>query len=570
MDTISGSLSAAARERALAAMSAAPRLDILVVGGGVVGAGCALDAVSRGLTVGIVEARDWASGTSSRSSKLIHGGLRYLEMLDFGLVREALRERGLLLHRLAPHLVQPVSFLYPLRHRVWERCYVGAGVGLYDLMSRGGAGPALPHHQQLGRRAALRACPALRPGALTGAVRYHDAQVDDARLVTYLVRTAAAFGAHAASRLAVTGFLRAGERVTGVVAVDRERRQPYQIHARQVINATGVWMDDTHGLAGVRPPVRVRPAKGVHVVVARERIPSDTGLILRTATSVLFVIPWGEHWIVGTTDTPWPLDKDRPAASRRDLDYLLGEANRVLADPLRPGDIQAVYAGLRPLLSGPSHLTSRLSRRHAVFSPAPGLVTVAGGKYTTYRVMARDAVDVAAGALGRNTPPSCTDDLPILGAEGFAALWNQRHALARRAGLPPQRMEHLLHRYGTLALDVLDLVAAEPALGEPLDGYLAAEVAYAVEHEGALHLDDVLLRRTHIGIETPDRGVRAAGTVAALMGTRLRWTREQAAREVRRYESLVAAGHAAEQEPDDERALAAYLAAGTGAALASG
>ena len=246
---------------------------MLVVGGGVVGAGCALDAATRGLSVGLVEARDFASGTSSRSSKLIHGGLRYLEMLDFGLVREALRERGLLLTRLAPHLVRPVPFLYPLQHRGWERLYAGTGVALYDTMATAAA--ALPRHRHLTRRGALRDCPALRKDALVGALQYYDAQVDDARHTMFLARTAAAYGAHVASRTEVVGFLREGERVTGVRVHDLEHDRTFEVRAQQVINATGVWTDDTQALVGERGQFHVRASKGIHLVVPRDRIQSD-------------------------------------------------------------------------------------------------------------------------------------------------------------------------------------------------------------------------------------------------------------------------------------------------------
>jgi glycerol-3-phosphate dehydrogenase len=286
-------LGPAERQAALDA-AAGQELDVVVVGGGVVGAGAALDAVTRGLSVGLFEARDWASGTSSRSSKLIHGGLRYLEMLDFALVREALRERGLLTQRLAPHLVRPVPFLYPLKHRGWERLYAGAGVALYDTMGvSSGNARGLPHHRHLSRRGALRQCPSLRRDALVGAIQYYDAQVDDARHTMTVVRTAAAYGALCASRARVVGFLREGERVTGVQVRDLESGATLEVRARQVVNATGVWTDDTQQMVGERGQFHVRASKGIHLVVPRDRIHSATGLILRTETSVLFVIPWG-------------------------------------------------------------------------------------------------------------------------------------------------------------------------------------------------------------------------------------------------------------------------------------
>jgi glycerol-3-phosphate dehydrogenase len=548
------------RESALAALAGA-ELDVLVVGGGVVGSGSALDAATRGLSVGLVEARDFASGTSSRSSKLIHGGLRYLEMLDFGLVREALRERGLLLTRLAPHLVRPVRFLYPLQHRAWERVYAGTGVTLYDAMALGGG---LPRHRNLSLRGALREAPALKKDALVGALQYYDAQVDDARHTMFLARTAAAYGAHVASRTEVVGFLREGERVTGVRVHDLEHDRTFEVRAQQVINATGVWTDDTQALVGERGQFHVRASKGIHLVVPRDRIQSRTGLILRTEKSVLFVIPWGRHWIIGTTDTDWALDKAHPAASSNDIDYLLDHVNSVLARPLSRTDVQGVYAGLRPLLSGESESTSKLSREHTVGSPVPGLVVVAGGKYTTYRVMAKDAVDACVHALGRSVPPSCTHDVPLLGADGFPALWNRRRLLAAESGLHVARVEHLLGRYGALVDEVLDLVKNDADLGNPVEGaedYLCAELVYAASHEGARHLEDVLTRRTRISIETFDRGVAAAPVAARLMAGVLGWTSEQTEREVENYRLRVEAERASQEQPDDETADAARLGA---------
>ncbi|MFF9361715.1 glycerol-3-phosphate dehydrogenase/oxidase [Streptomyces griseoluteus] len=557
-------LEPAQRAEALAEM-AERELDVLVVGGGIVGAGTALDAATRGLSTGLVEARDWASGTSSRSSKLIHGGLRYLEMLDFPLVREALKERGLLLERLAPHLVKPVPFLYPLQHRGWERLYAGAGVALYDVMSMArGHGRGLPTHRHLSRSRALRVAPCLRKDALVGALQYYDAEVDDARFVATLVRTAASYGAKVANRARVTGFLREGERVVGVRVEDVEGGGEYEIRARQVVNATGVWTDDTQGLVGERGQFHVKASKGIHLVVPRDRIHSSTGLILRTEKSVLFVIPWGRHWIVGTTDTEWDLDKAHPAASSADIDYLLEHVNSVLAVPLSRDDVEGVYAGLRPLLAGESEATSKLSREHTVAHPVPGLVVVAGGKYTTYRVMAKDAVDAAVHGLDRRVADSVTEEIPLLGAEGYPAMWNARERIAERSGLHVARVEHLLNRYGSMADQLLDLIAADPTLGAPLrhaDDYLRAEIVYAASHEGARHLDDVLTRRTRISIETFDRGTRSAREAAELMAPVLGWDEDQIAREVEHYEKRVEAERESQRQPDDLTADAARLGA---------
>jgi len=563
-------LSPAARADAIARMTER-ELDVLVIGGGVVGAGSALDAVTRGLSTAIIEARDWASGTSSRSSKLIHGGLRYLEMLDFGLVAEALHERGLLLDRIAPHLVRPVQFLYPLQRRFWERPYVGSGIALYDAMAfASGTARGLKHHRHLTRKQALREAPCLRPDTLTGAISYWDAQVDDARHTLTVVRTAASFGALAASRVKVTGFLRQGERVTGVTATDLETGDVFEVRAKQVINATGVWTDDTQGLADTRGQFHVRASKGIHLVVPRDRLPSSTGIILRTEKSVLFVIPWGRHWIIGTTDTDWTLKKEHPAASSSDIDYLLDHVNSVLNSPLTREDVEGVYAGLRPLLTGESESTSKLSREHVVGHPVPGLVVVAGGKYTTYRVMAADAVDEAARTMDARVPESCTADLPLAGAAGYKALWNQRRSLAAASGIHVVRVEHLLNRYGSCIDELLDLIRADATLAEPLPGaddYLAVEARYAVTHEDARHVDDVLARRTRISIESWDRGVAAAPRVADLMADVLGWDEAEKKREVEYYLGRVAAERDSQTKPDDDTAEAARLGAPDIAAL---
>ncbi|MBW2499314.1 MAG: glycerol-3-phosphate dehydrogenase/oxidase [Deltaproteobacteria bacterium] len=540
--------------------AASETFDLVVIGGGVVGAGTALDAASRGLSVCLVEQRDWASGTSSRSSKLIHGGLRYLEQLDFSLVREALREQTLMLERLCPHLVRPIPFLYPLRRRVWERGYIGAGTLLYDTLA---GRRALPRHRHLSRRGVLARFPGLRGDRLVGGIQYWDAQVDDARHTLALVRTARVHGAVTLSSARVEDLRMSGTRVSGVSAVCLETGRNLEIEARQVVNATGVWTDAVQNHAG-RGRIHVRASKGIHLVVPRDRIHGDSGLILRTEKSVLFVIPWDAHWIIGTTDSDWNLDLAHPAASRSDIDYLLERVNAVLAQPLRHEDIEGVYAGLRPLLQGESDATSQLSREHAVSQSVSGLITVAGGKYTTYRVMAKDVVDVAARGIDRRVPPSCTHEIPLIGAAGYRAHWNRRDALASRSGLHVHVIEHLLQRYGSRSHELLDLVRDDHALGEPLEGapgYLAVEIHYAASHEGALHLDDVLTRRTRISIETFDRGIVAARATARIMATILDWDEETVTREIEHYDARVRAERESQTQPDDRTADAARMGA---------
>jgi len=562
------------------------RFDVLVIGGGVTGVGAALDAASRGLSVALLEARDLASGTSSRSSKLIHGGLRYLEQFEFGLVHEALRERGLLVGRLAPHLVRPVPILVPLTaspgplapvERVWHRAYYGAGVALYDAFAgiMGEAARGMPAHRHLTRTAARRLFPSLREDVLTGAIEYYDGQVDDARYVATLARTAASLGATILPGVRVVGLRRDAREVTGVRARDEESGVEFEVSARTVVAATGVWSDDISALLeDGEPRLRVRASKGVHLVLPRSAITGDAGLILRTPSSVLFVLPWGGHWIVGTTDTDWALDRDHPAASARDIEYLLDQVNQWLDRPVSTSDIEGVYAGLRPLLAGEARPgrsphsmdehTSKLSREHAVVEPMLGLMLVAGGKYTTYRVMAADVIDRAARRLGPDVPPSHTDQLPLLGADGYRPLWSVRADVARRHGLPTGVLEHLLERYGSLSLEVLALVAADPTLGRPVDGapeYLAAEIVYATSHEGALHLEDVLIRRTRISIETSHRGVESAPHAARLMGAVLGWDEARRDLEVEHYNASVAAERQSQRMPDDLSADAVSMGA---------
>jgi glycerol-3-phosphate dehydrogenase len=530
------------------------KFDLVVIGGGVVGCGTALDAATRGLRVALVEARDLASGTSSRSSKLFHGGLRYLEQLELGLVREALRERELMLTRLAPHLVKPVSFLYPLTHRLWERPYTAAGLFLYDTM---GGARSVPGQKHLTRAGSLRMVPALKRGALIGGVRYYDAQADDARHTMTVARTAAQYGAVVRTSTQVVEFLREADRVSGVRVRDVEDGREAEIDANAVVNCTGVWTDELQRLSGSRGRFRVRASKGVHIVVPRDRIVSESGLILRTEKSVLFVIPWRNHWILGTTDTDWHLDLAHPAATKNDIDYILEHVNAVLATPLTHDDIEGVYAGLRPLLAGESEETSKLSREHAVARVAPGLVAIAGGKYTTYRVMAADAVNAASVDLPGRLQPSITDQVPLVGADGYHALVNQADHLGAQAGLHPYRVRHLLDRYGSLVREVLDQAKRRPELLRPIEhapDYLAVEAVYAASHEGALHLEDVLARRTRIAIEYPHRGVDCAEQVARLMGEVLGWSEETIAREVKVYTARVAAERESQNQPSDEAA----------------
>ncbi len=549
--------------------------DLLVVGGGITGAGTALDAATRGLRVGLVEAQDWASGTSSRSSKLVHGGLRYLQQFDLHLVHEALRERALLIGVVAPHLVRPVSFLYPLQTPVIERAYVGAGIALYDVLASNRGKGSLPWHRHLSRRSALERAPGLRRDSLVGAIEYFDAQVDDARYVVETVRTAVAYGAVAVSRAAAVGFRRDGDRVFGARLRDAETGEELDVAANVTALATGPWTEETEGIAGRSRTVEVRPSKGVHLVVAKEKVESSAALVVRTERSVLFVLPWGDHWLIGTTDTDWDEEKARPITTQADVHYLLSQVNRVLSRPLTDHDVQATYAGLRPLVAGIGVVrgpgehgaeridrmtrdepeTTKVSREHAVARLAPGLVVVSGGKFTTYRVMAADTVDAAVADGSLPAGRSVTSEVRLLGAEGYEAWRNRQSALAEGHDVPEAVVGHLLARYGALVGEVLSLVDSDRALAEPVPGatgYVMAEIAYAVSHEGARHLDDVLLRRTRIGIETPDAGEVAAPAAAAVMAPLLGWDAGTVVAELDAYRQTAALEYLAGERPADD------------------
>lgn len=535
--------------------------DVLVIGGGITGVGCALDAASRGLSVALIEQRDLASGTSSRSSKLIHGGLRYLEQFHFQLVREALHERELLRQSIAPHLVWPVPFVYPLEHHVWERAYVGAGVTLYDGLAKWGHS-TLPRQWHLGRKELLRVFPGIKKDAFVGGIRYYDAGTDDARYVVAVARTAAREGARILTSTRVTGFLRDGDRITGVSATCLESGRQFAATATVTINATGVWTDAVELLAG-DTETEVTASKGIHIVIPKDRIESSVGFIAKTKTSVLFLIPHDDFWIIGTTDTPWDLDLAHPAASKSDIEYVLEQVNRIVENPITHDDIVGVYAGLRPLVTGNAQSTARLSREHSITQPEPGLITIAGGKFTSYRVMAQDTVDRACEAVGINVLPTRTHQLPLVGSVGYRSLRKEREDLASRYDLTIKQIDRLFHRYGAEITDMLDAAATNPGLMEPIPSgsYLGAEIRFAVEHEGALHLDDVLTRRTRLSIESRDRGVLGAPAVAEIMADVLGWDTATVKLELEHYEARVAAERESQTMPDDLTADAARLGA---------
>lgn len=490
----------------------------------------------------LVEQSDLAAGTSSRSSRLAHGGLRYLEQREFSLVHEALTERGLLLDRLAPHLVRPVPFLFPVG-RKWERPYVASGIRLYDVLSRiGSYGGTMPRPKSLNVDEAKELAPDLDAGEIAGAVRFHDAQIDDARHTVAVARTAASFGAHILTRTRAESLILDDGRVDGLRVVDELTGVDYDIRARVVIAAAGIWTDDVLHMIDPDAPDRVQQSRGVHLVVRGDAIRSTTAIIARTPASVLFLLPWGGDWIVGTTDTPREPTESLadPVATEDEISYLIGQANRWLARPLRREDVIATYAGYRPLVADDAgESTTQVSREHVIFHPAPGLVAIAGGKYTTYRVMAADAVDAAVAELdGDSIPGSTTADIPLVGAVGFAELWADRASLAERWDLPMSTIERLLRRHGSRISEVLDVMAVDPRLREPLppEGrHLGAEAVVAVTHQGALDLEDVLVRRLRLTAESPDAGRAAAAAVAPLIAPYLGWDESRVAQEIATY-----------------------------------
>jgi glycerol-3-phosphate dehydrogenase len=539
----------AQRARDLAA-AACPTFtaDLLVIGAGVTGAGTALDAASRGLSVVLVEAGDLAIGTSSRSGKVFHGGLRYLEQLNFKLVAHAIAERDLMLQTVCPHMAWPEAFVFPLT-RCWQRPYVGAGITLYDLF--GLPGRAVPLQEHFGRAGLKAHIPSIDDQVVVGGIRYHDALMDDARHTLAVARTAASLGAKVICGAPVVDFVKdALGTVGGVVVRDRDTGRRHALRARAVVNAGGIWADELQQLAGANT-FRVQPAKGVHLLLPAEAIQSDSGILARATDSVIIARRWYGYWLVGTTDTPWNRAKGHPVPERADIDYLLDNLNRYLSRKVRADQVLGVFAGLRPLLKPVEgahgvDTTSALSRDHAVLPGPKGLTTIVGGKYTTYRRMAEDAVNAALAPLGITTP-SRTATLALVGAERWAQTKGRDNEIALRYRLGAETVKWLLVRHGDRIDDVLALADQDASLAQPIDGaprYLRAELLHAVRAEGARSLADVMVRRTHLSIELPDGGLALAPQVAALIGPELGWDEARSADELCAYREGVAAERA--------------------------
>jgi glycerol-3-phosphate dehydrogenase len=532
------------------------QFDIAVIGGGITGVGAALDAASRGLRVALIEGSDFAAGTSSKSTKLIHGGLRYLEMLDFRLVQEALSERSLMLQSLCPHLVRPVPFLYPLTHHMWERAYVGLGMLLYDTIGSGRRG--VPFHTHLSHTSAIRAMPDFRPTAFKGAIRFFDAQMDDARHTLMVARTARANGAALVNHARATGLLRDGARVSGVRVRDCIGRREFDLRAHRVINATGPWTEQVQQWSG-SVKLKVRPAKGVHFLLPRDRFKMRDAVIARTEKSMFFIVPWGDSWLLGDTDTEWHFGADEVSASSGDIDYLLSKINGLAAHPVERSEITGVFAGLRPLVDAPGASTAALSREHTVVESAPGLFSIGGGKYTTYRIMARDVVDLASKGLRPTPAKSRTETIPIVGAEQYFAGWEARGEIALQYGITVETVTRLLRRYGSLYSEVLQQARSSPELLQPLGGsypYLRAEALYAATHEGARTLSDVLSRRVRVHLHARDRGEAAVEDVARLVGDALGWTEVERSRQAEEYRQHILAERDAERQESEQAAAA--------------
>ena len=532
--TTAGTTATTARNAAVQRL-ANERFDVLVVGGGIVGAGALLDATSRGLKAALVEQNDIASGTSGRSSRLIHGGLRYLEQLHFGLVAEALAERSRLL-RLAPHLVSLEPFLFPVYGiPIVHQAFYGAGIVLYDLLGSYKDGGFARH---LRPSSVIDYAPQLNRKGLTGGIVYHDGVEDDARVALAVLRTAVGMGAVAATRVrAEQPFVDAG-RLAGASVHDAASGTSFEVRADRVIDATGVWAArPEERFAAVDGAERFVPSRGSHIVIRRERLDAKGGITLRIPGRVVFIIPWPGHWIIGTTDHADGRPPERISAPNDDVDELLETVNATMHVGLSREDIVGTYAGMRPLVGDPAGSTVKASREHRVTADASGLVRISGGKYTTYRVMARDVVDASLGRAEARRRPSQTAELPLVGAAARTDLDRLAVDLALHDGLDGLVARRLVDRHGTEARDVLalgrELDLARP-LGAGID-QLEAEVAWAARWELAITLDDVLARRMRLVQELPDRGEAIAPRVAEILGRELGWDVTRHASEIQAY-----------------------------------
>jgi glycerol-3-phosphate dehydrogenase len=533
--------------RATLEQIAAHPADLLVIGGGITGAGVARDAAMRGMRTVLVEQQDFGAGTSSRSSRLVHGGLRYLETGDLALVLEANRERRVLL-RIAPHLVWPLPFVFPL-HRgdripIWR---LAAGMWLYDALA---LFRNVRRHRMLGKRALLEAEPMLRERGLIGGARFYDAQCDDARLTLATVRSAVHHGALVANYTAVRALERTAGRVVGAQLEDRLSGARAVLRASVVVNATGPWADKVRVLEDSGAAPLLRPTKGIHIVVDRSRLDHREAIVFTSPIDgrVLFILPWGELSYIGTTDTDTTEPPDQLTVSAEDIVYLLRSANARFPNArLGLEDVRASWAGLRPLLADKDQkAASSRSREHAIVYGSGGMITVVGGKLTTYRSMAAEVVNRAARELRfrdgrpRAGSPLRTDEEPLPGGE--AADLAQFRERGLELGVAPESVEHLLRHYGTEAAGIYNLGAGERRLLRrlaPPHPAVEAEVVHAVRREMAQTVEDVMVRRTHLYYEAPDRGAQAARRVAELMARERGWDEARVEEEAAKYVAFV-------------------------------
>jgi glycerol-3-phosphate dehydrogenase len=530
------------------AAAAAEELDVLVVGMGATGSGVALDAASRGLRVAVLDRGDLASGTSSKSSKLVHGGLRYLENYEFGLVREGVVERQVLL-TIAPHLVRPMDFLYPVWPDTAKRRLLGLGLTTYDvfaLASLAGRGGGTRRHERISADEAIALAPALEHSGLAYSYLYGDCATDDARLVLAVVQAARRYGALTITHAEVIGLTSTDGRVDGAQVADRLTGESVTLRARYVVNATGVWVDVLQGLEEPGRQAVVQPSKGVHVVVPRERLPLKEASILLPSKQgdgrSMFAIPWGGQTILGTTDTPYDGALDALSLTGDDLDYVLSAGNAVFKQGLTAEDVLGAWAGVRPLIRQPgSAAMSDISRRHSLVEGSGGLLTITGGKLTTYRRMAKDVVDRIVERDGRKA--RCrTDEIPLSGTRPVEALEREVAAASRVLGLGEDVALNLVRQCGETAQHVLSLVVAEPALAErlsPAAPHIAAEVVHAARSEGAATLDDVLSRRTRLSLRAKDAALPTAPLAAALLARELGRDESWASAQVEAYANAV-------------------------------
>ena len=522
--------------------------DVLVVGGGITGVGVALDAASRGLRTALVERDDLASGTSSKSSKLIHGGLRYLQQREIRLVYQALRERQIL-RRTAPHLVHVLPFLIPiftkdgLISRRLARA-MGSAMWMYDFTGGLRIGKL---HKRLTTDQAMAHMPTLRRDRLAGGYLYYDAQADDARLVLTVARTAALdHGATIVNRAALRGITKDAEGTVTGATVEADGRT-IEVAASIIVNATGVWSDDVRALDEGTHPDSIRPAKGVHITVPWDLVRNDIAAVIPVPKDKrsVFVVAWGDSTYIGTTDTDYEGDVDAPMCTRDDVEYLLRAINGAIEGTITPDDITGTWAGLRPLVkSAPTARTADLSRRHRVTARDSGVISINGGKLTTYREMAADTVDTVVDHLGDRAPKglarrSRTRKLALRGAAGYEAA-----KATVVPGLSAEQVEHLVGRHGGEARVLFAMVEATPDLARPLvEGlpYLRAEAVYAARHEMVATVDDVLSRRTRARLLAAEASAAAADDVAALIGPELGWTEDEQRAQVDAYRTSVTA-----------------------------